>query len=195
MESAHSPTRATPSLSLAMPAPPTPSAAAASEGNPYPQTWLGPQPSYATKSDKIVCVMVGLPARGKSYIAKRLAQYIQFFYGAPTRVFNVGDYRRLDAGGSVQSADFFDHKNREAMQQRHKASEAALADLTDWMGQVAPHRLDPSSDLYLSGDFGCVAIFDATNSTRERRASDTSGPLLGTDSSKNSVLLTADACF
>jgi len=38
------------------------------------------------------------------------------------------------------------------------------------MIQAAPHRLEPSKDdLFLSGDFGCVAIFDATNSTRQRR--------------------------
>ena len=51
---------------------PAPSPAARSS-NPYPQTW-GPPTSYATRSDKIVCVMVGLPARGKSYIARRLSQ-------------------------------------------------------------------------------------------------------------------------
>jgi len=141
--------------------------------NPCPQSWDGPHASFNTKSDKIVCVMVGLPARGKSYIAKRLAQYIQFFYGAPTRVFNVGDYRRLEAQHSElkQSAEFFNAKNEAAMLLRRKASEAALADLSKWMVQVAPHRVEPGeSDLFLSGDFGCVAIFDATNSTRERRA-------------------------
>lgn len=144
-------------------------APAATDSNPYPQTWIGPQPNYATKSDKIVCVMVGLPARGKSYISKRLAQYIQFFYGAPTKVFNVGDYRRIEAQGSFQSADFFDVNNEAAMLLRRRASEAALADLCAWMAQIAPHRLD-KGDLFLSGDFGCLAIFDATNSTRERRA-------------------------
>ncbi len=157
-----------------LPTPPPPGASApagATEANPYPQTWIGPQPSFNTKSDKIVCVMVGLPARGKSYIAKRLAQYIQFFYGAPTRVFNVGDYRRLEAQGSMdQSASFFDAANQAAMKIRHKASEAAIKDLSEWMSKVAPHRLDPDAGLFLSGDFGCVAIFDATNTTRERRA-------------------------
>ena len=37
------------------------------------------------------------------------------------------------------------------------------------MAEVAPHRVDASSELFLSGDFGAVAIFDATNSTSERR--------------------------
>lgn len=44
------------------------------------------QASFATRSDKIVCVLVGLPARGKSYIARRLAQYVSFFYSTPCKV-------------------------------------------------------------------------------------------------------------
>ena len=106
----------------------TPSLQPMQHENPTPQSWVPPT-SYATKSDKIVCIMVGLPARGKSYISRRLAQYISFFYGAPTKVFNVGDYRRKEAGGSFQSAEFFDKKNAEAMAARQKASQDALADL------------------------------------------------------------------
>ena len=136
--------------------------------NPTPQAW-GPPTTYATKSDKIVCVTVGLPARGKSYIARRLSQYIQFFYGAPTKVFNVGDYRRKTAGTSFQPADFFDVNNEEGMSRRREATESAINDLIHWMAEVAPHRVDASSELFLSGDFGAVAIFDATNSTSERR--------------------------
>ena len=148
----------------------TPSLQPMQHENPTPQSWVPPT-SYATKSDKIVCIMVGLPARGKSYISRRLAQYISFFYGAPTKVFNVGDYRRKEAGGSFQSAEFFDKKNAEAMAARQKASQDALADLSRWMAEVTPNRLEaPGSDLYLSGDFGAMAIFDATNTTRERRA-------------------------
>jgi hypothetical protein len=94
--------------------------------------------------------MVGLPARGKSYISRRLSQYIAFFYGAPTKVFNVGDYRRKEAAGAFQSADFFDESNAEAVAVRRRASKDALEDLRQWMAHVTPNRLD--SDLYLSGD-------------------------------------------
>lgn len=51
-------------------------------GNPYPPEW-GHRASIATRSDKIVCVLVGLPARGKSFIARRLAKYVSFFYSMP----------------------------------------------------------------------------------------------------------------
>ena len=75
--------------------------------NPCPQRW-GPPHTYSTKSDKIICVMVGLPARGKSYISRRLSQYLSFFYNVPCKLFNVGDYRRKAAGNAFQAADFFD---------------------------------------------------------------------------------------
>ena len=40
----------------------------------------------------VIC-MVGLPARGKTYIAKKLARYLTWV-GMKTKVFNVGEYRR-----------------------------------------------------------------------------------------------------
>ena len=78
--------------------------------NPTPQQWLPPT-SYATKSDKLVIVMVGLPARGKSYITRRVSQYINFFYGTPIKVFNVGDVRRAEAPG-LQKAVVHGHLTR-----------------------------------------------------------------------------------
>ena len=42
--------------------------------------------------------MVGLPARGKSYIVKKIARYLNWLQH-PTRIFNVGDRRRVAAGG------------------------------------------------------------------------------------------------
>lgn len=41
--------------------------------------------------------MVGLPARGKSYIVKKMARYLNWLQH-PTRIFNVGDRRRVAAG-------------------------------------------------------------------------------------------------
>lgn len=47
---------------------------------------------------KLVIVMVGLPARGKSYITKKLARYMNWLQH-DTRIFNVGERRRVAAGG------------------------------------------------------------------------------------------------
>lgn len=57
--------------------------------------------------------MVGLPARGKTYIAKKLTRYLNWI-GINTRVFNVGEYRR-NATKAYKNHDFFKPDNKEAM--------------------------------------------------------------------------------
>lgn len=47
---------------------------------------------------KLVIVMVGLPARGKSYITKKMARYLNWLQH-DTRIFNVGERRRVAATG------------------------------------------------------------------------------------------------
>ncbi|KAH8888225.1 bifunctional 6-phosphofructo-2-kinase/fructose-2,6-bisphosphate 2-phosphatase [Thozetella sp. PMI_491] len=48
-------------------------------------------------SAKLVIIMVGLPARGKSYITKKLQRYLSW-QQHNTRIFNVGNRRRIAAG-------------------------------------------------------------------------------------------------
>jgi 6-phosphofructo-2-kinase len=50
---------------------------------------------------KLVIVMVGLPARGKSYITQKLKRYLSW-QQHNTRIFNVGNRRRLVAATSAQ---------------------------------------------------------------------------------------------
>lgn len=52
---------------------------------------------------KLVIVMVGLPARGKSYITKKLARYLNWLQH-DTQIFNVGERRRVAAGRSPSPA-------------------------------------------------------------------------------------------
>ncbi|KAJ5885604.1 6-phosphofructo-2-kinase 1 [Penicillium tannophilum] len=52
---------------------------------------------------KLVIVMVGLPARGKSYITKKLARYLNWLQH-DTHIFNVGARRRVAAGRSPTPA-------------------------------------------------------------------------------------------
>lgn len=106
-----------------------------------------------TASDKMVIVMVGLPATGKTHIAKRICRFLSFFHDIPSQIFNVGDYRRQLCGAQMP-ADFYDPSNEAGQLARHQACDAALADLLEYMKQ----------------DGVRVAAFDATNSTKARRS-------------------------
>ena len=64
----------------------------------------------------LVVVMVGLPARGKTYIARKLARYLTWT-GYQAEVFNVGNYRREQFGAQVP-ASFFDPTNPDGLQSR-----------------------------------------------------------------------------
>jgi broad specificity phosphatase PhoE/predicted kinase len=99
---------------------------------------------------KLVIVMVGLPARGKTYIARKIARYLNWL-GLDTKVFNVGQYRRSRLGAQ-QPATFFDPDNEEGKKARLHMAIAALDDMVEWL---------------IEG--GVVGIYDATNSTEARR--------------------------
>jgi adenylate kinase family enzyme len=135
------------------------------EANPTPQSI--PPPVFGDQGnigEKHVLVMVGLPARGKTHMAKRLCQYLRFFHGARTQVFNVGSYRRKMMPKRAD-ATFFNTKNEESERLRMGFARAALKDMIDFLFQE-----DNVSYLEQRGfDSGRVAIFDATNTTRARR--------------------------
>lgn len=95
--------------------------------------------------------MVGLPARGKTHISRRVARYLSWL-GYRTRVFNVGNYRR-ERVGSHQDHTFFDPENPAGASARREVAMAALDDMLAWFSSR-----------------GEVGIYDATNSTRDRRA-------------------------
>ncbi|KAK5120169.1 hypothetical protein LTR85_006650 [Meristemomyces frigidus] len=73
---------------------------------------------------KLVIVMVGLPARGKSYITKKLARYLNWLQH-DTRIFNVGERRRVVAGGpnaleKTKSQQIHDAGHRPSTQAPHQ---------------------------------------------------------------------------
>ena len=105
----------------------------------------------APDSPKLAVVMVGLPARGKSYTARRIERYLSWL-GYCTGVFNVGEYRRARVGAHVPHS-FFDPDNPQGEEARRSVAMVALEDMVAWLT-----------------DAGQVAIYDATNSTRRRRA-------------------------
>ncbi|NWU83676.1 F262 bisphosphatase, partial [Onychorhynchus coronatus] len=94
--------------------------------------------SYMTNSPTLI-VMIGLPARGKTYMSKKLTRYLNWI-GVPTKVFNLGVYRR-EAVKSYKSYDFFRHDNKEAMEIRKRCALVALEDVKAYLleecGQIA----------------------------------------------------------
>jgi hypothetical protein len=115
---------------------------------PYP-TWL----PFGFEQP-LVIAMVGLPARGKSYIVNMIIRYLKWI-GIEARVFNVGSYRRKMG---LQSADskFFDGNNEEGKRMREELAMAVQDSMYEWLhsGKEFKRR---------------VAIFDATNTTIKRR--------------------------
>ena len=77
---------------------------------------LATRSSLTPDSAKLILVMVGLPARGKSYISKAIVRYLTFF-GCPIQLFNAGNKRRLD-GHAGADASFFDPANTQASPHR-----------------------------------------------------------------------------
>ncbi|KAI7871559.1 6-phosphofructo-2-kinase-domain-containing protein [Spinellus fusiger] len=100
---------------------------------------------------RIVCVMVGLPARGKTYISQKVCRYLTWL-SIKTKVFNVGNYRRKLHGAHMPHT-FFDPHNLVGEQHRREAAAAAMEDMIRWFNE----------------EQGIVAIYDATNSTCARR--------------------------
>ncbi|KAL0434691.1 UNVERIFIED_CONTAM: 6-phosphofructo-2-kinase/fructose-2,6-bisphosphatase [Sesamum radiatum] len=120
------------------------------------------------KEDRhLAIVLVGLPARGKTFTAAKLTRYLRWL-GHDTKHFNVGKYRRLKHGvnqvlsvGDISflfcsivpelSADFFRGDNPEGLEARNEVAALAMEDMISWMQEG-----------------GQVGIFDATNSTRKK---------------------------
>ena len=63
-----------------------------------------------TLDQPVLIAMVGLPARGKSYLVKMLTRYLTYI-GFESKVFNVGSYRR-DIGLASMDSSFFDSENK-----------------------------------------------------------------------------------
>ncbi|KAG1883099.1 bifunctional 6-phosphofructo-2-kinase/fructose-2,6-bisphosphate 2-phosphatase [Suillus subluteus] len=105
------------------------------------------KPDYSEA--KIVLAMVGLPARGKSYLSNKLMRYLKWLE-YDVQVFNVGQLRRSRAHRKAQqsgiledhTSSYFSHNNVEATKLREQLAEDSLEMLIRWLkrgGNVAIH--------------------------------------------------------
>lgn len=138
---------------------------------------------------KLVIVMVGLPARGKSYITNKLTRYLNWLQH-DCRVFNVGNTRRLDtennAGPETNPLPDIHTPNNET----NPSSPSTEKTPSETLGSPSQHNADffnPNNKSstairekwamdtldqllnYVVDGPGSVGIFDATNSTKSRR--------------------------
>ncbi|GJY81858.1 6-phosphofructo-2-kinase/fructose-2,6-bisphosphatase-like protein isoform X1 [Tanacetum coccineum] len=92
---------------------PMPAAAGAVAAAAIADQMLGPKEDM-----HLAIVLVGLPARGKTFTAAKLTRYLRWL-GHDTKHFNVGKYRRLKHGTN-QTADFFRGDNPEGIEARNE---------------------------------------------------------------------------
>lgn len=106
-----------------------------------------------TRNDKRLCIaLVGLPARGKSSLARKLRENLAG-QDLMVRIFNNGALRREMLGSASSHPDFFSPANQEGRDLREAIARTNMAAARDF--------LDAG---------GQVAVLDATNVTRSRRA-------------------------
>ncbi len=137
----------------------------------------------------VIC-LVGLPGRGKSFIARKLQTFLTW-RGNECKIFNVGKYRRQVQADFVSEkkskdsstsssgacdANFFDAKNPQAAKLRQQAASLAMKDMLQWLDIEEENGKDTKlpSNIHMwaskaSIQQSRIAIFDATNSTNQRR--------------------------
>jgi len=107
---------------------------------------------FCTRNRTLLC-MVGLPARGKSYINLMLMRYLRWT-GFPVETFNAGQYRRKEGLAGMDAAFFGSDEN--AQSKREELASRTMEEAVAWLA---------------SQEDVSVAIFDATNTTQKRRRS------------------------
>ncbi|GMM36782.1 hypothetical protein DASC09_041070 [Saccharomycopsis crataegensis] len=128
----------------------------------YPQRFPVKGLSYSSLNDSLLIILVGLPACGKSTIAKYLIKHLQAHNYPYSKIYNAGNVRRnhlspiasLDnrnPPNPTPTSSFF-KKDGEQLRDEFAfiAFEKCLSDLFN-------HQIN-------------VAVFDATNSTAQRRS-------------------------
>ena len=100
---------------------------------------------------KLYVAMVGVPARGKSTLAKRIRSGLEQ-QGIRTAIFNNGELRRMLFGLESGSAEFFNPDNTRAQRLRDQITHQNMERARAWLDE--------------GGD---VAIIDATNGTVHQR--------------------------
>lgn len=107
----------------------------------------------SSSPNKIIFALVGLPARGKSFLSSKIVSFFKWS-GVKARIFNVGSKRREMEGAKKSGhSTFFCNNNSDAKMKREEIALATLDEAIHW----------------LLHEDGSIALFDATNTTQARR--------------------------
>ncbi|KAF8857554.1 putative 6-phosphofructo-2-kinase PB17E12.14c [Acephala macrosclerotiorum] len=92
---------------------------------------------------KLVVIMVGLPARGKSYITKKISRYLSW-QQHDARIFNVGNRRRVAAGsGGTVSPPKSPQRSPRSLNVVRTASIAGIIDAPTQAAHILLNGVDP----------------------------------------------------
>ncbi|CAM9424380.1 unnamed protein product [Pylaiella littoralis] len=103
-----------------------------------------------SKGGKLLVVMVGLPATGKTFISRKVARYLRWI-NYRTRAFSLARYRNARCGAGLK-AEFYNTEDDEHVAARLEILSAAVEDMIAYLLRA-----------------GEVAILDGTNFTKRRR--------------------------
>merc|ERR1712137_1107541 len=103
------------------------------------------------RDQKLLLVTVGLPARGKSFIAQKLSRYL-YWLGFSSKILSTDSYRQKLLG-AFHSYEWYDPDNYKAADSRNKITKTALDDAFKWFTE----------------EHGIVAILDGNNCSKEER--------------------------
>lgn len=142
-------------------------------GDPVPLELSGR--SLNGERDKLAIVMVGLPGCGKTYVARRLARYLEFFLSLNVQAFTVADYRRKDCGAAVPT-NFWDlTNNNDSRQVLEKCRDEAFDDLKAFLSGDSPESRkrkaagEGNAEDEVLPSLGRVGFLDGLNITRAQR--------------------------
>jgi len=121
----------------------------------FPSSPLNPRP--------LLIVFSGLPGSGKTAVATSLRRYLRWI-NQDTKIFNAGSIRRDNSDFGKDATDFLD------TQYLDEIADEVLNSIMDWFD--LPPESKSTAESYsdrIRGGTTKIAIFDATNSTPERR--------------------------
>jgi len=119
--------------------------------NEYPQRFNDPD-TYFCMESYLLC-MVGLPGMGKTFVAQRLARWLEFFHDVNVKVFNLGNERRKQVGANI-SHSFFDSEKK-SNRETHRLIR------TNVFGEIKAFLVKDTKPR--------IAIYDACSHTKETR--------------------------